>query len=466
MGKNRRVEVRRFELPWHAPVGRLVNPELGLASVSQRGGEYAPYTIDVTVLDAPDHRLVRAGIWLAHRVLEGRGEWYLAADGWEPWLPTERIEQLGEGDLPDELADLVRPFRRGAALGPTAALTCRREEYALRDAEKRLVAVLRNEAVQVRSGGVTTARYRQLTLTGVGNRLTSGQAAWLTESLNAAGGTQVAGFPPLAQRLGAPATGLSDLPEGRDPDPEDTLERFVGGLLAARLRRITRADLAVRGGHRRGARELAGELLRMRTELQGMVPLLDPQWSGDLAAELDWAAQAVRGATADTVPAELSGERYLRLLDRLVSASRAPALGDAGAEPAGSALTGLLRQRVRDLRRVMAGLSAEEGADGDWLAALRAAEGVRDCCGVQAEETKPVRALRRRATRLVAALDECLEAHDERQQLRLDDLTSEQAFAAGRAYERVAAAEQDARADLLDDWPRIERRLRRAAKEL
>lgn len=469
MGKSRRVEVRRFELPWQARVGRLVNPELGLASVSLRGGEHAPYTIDVTVLDAPDHRLVRAGIWLAHRVLDGRGEWYLAGDGWAPWLPAERIEQLGEGDLPDELADLVRPFRRGAALGPTAALTCRREEYALRDGERKLIAVLRNEAVQVRSGGVTTARYRQLTLTGEGSRLTARQAGWITEALSAAGGTRVAEFPPLAQRLGAPATGLSDLPDDREPDPQDNLERFVGGLLAARLRRITRADLAVRGGHRRGARELAGELLRMRAEVQGLVPLLEPGWSGELAAELGWAAQAVRSAAGDAAggsAAELSGERYLRLLDRLVSASRAPALGDAGAESAGEALTGLLRQRVRELRAAMAGLSVAEGVDDGWLAALRAAEGVRDCCGVQAEESKPVRTLRRRATRLLAALGEGLSAHDERQQLRLDELTVDQAFAAGRAYERVAVAERDARADLLDDWPRIERRLRRAVKEL
>lgn len=476
MAKKRRVEVRRFELPWQASVGRLVNEELGLASIALRGGEHAPYTIDVTVLDCPDHRLVRAGIWLAHRVLDGRGDWYLAAGGWQPWLPTERIEQLGEGDLPDEFADLVRPFRRGATLGPAATLTCRREDYALRDVERRLVAVLRTEAVQVRSGGVTTARYRELTLTGVTDRLTGRQASWIGESLIAAGGAQVAAFPPLAQRLGAPATGLSDLPEDRSRDPEDCLERYVDGLLAAQLRRITLADLALRAEptrtgrrHRRRTGELAAELRRMAEHLQGLVPLLDEDWAADLATELGRAADALTTSGPDAVPPELSGAGYLRLLDRLVSASRAPALGDTGGEPAGPELVQLLRQRVRKLRRAMAGLSVADPGEGDdqqWGAALHSAEAVLDSCGVQPAETGPVRSLRRRTARLTDALTECLVAHRDRLQLQLAELTPEAAFEAGRAHERVAADQRGARSELLADWPRLERRLRRAVGEL
>ncbi|NNG20890.1 hypothetical protein HJ590_15255 [Naumannella sp. ID2617S] len=459
-------EVRFFEVPWHAQVGRLVNPELGLRSVALRGGENAPYDLDVTVLDAPDHRLVRAGIWLAHRVLDGRGEWYLAAEGWQPHLPAERIEQMGHADLPDELADLVRPFRRGAALGPVAALAYRREEYALRGPDTALVAVLRNEQVQIRTGGVTTARYRQLTLTGHEGRLTGRQVAWLTGTLGAVGAIRVPEFPTLAQRLGAPATGLSDLPGPRSRRAEDSLESYVASLLTARLRRLTQADLAVRAGQPGAASELMAELVAVRSHLLGLVPLLDPGWVGDLVGELEWASRFLSDHTELTArPAELSGERYLQLLDRLVQAGRAPALGDSGTEPAGPVLTATLRRRLRDLRLGLRGIRAE-GPDLAWQQALQAAERLVDCCGVQADQVRAVKQLRRRASRLVNALTDCLEAHHERATIDLAPMTPQQAFEAGRAYERVAMAEHDARLDVIDEWPELERRLRRLGKEL
>ena len=66
-------EIRRFEMPWAAAPGRLVNPEIGLCSIALRAGDHAPYEIDVTVLDAPDHRLVRAGVWLSRRAHRAHG---------------------------------------------------------------------------------------------------------------------------------------------------------------------------------------------------------------------------------------------------------------------------------------------------------------------------------------------------------------------------------------------------------
>ena len=35
---------------------------------------------------------------------------------------------MGSADLPDDLADMIRPLRRRATLGPVAALTCDRRE--------------------------------------------------------------------------------------------------------------------------------------------------------------------------------------------------------------------------------------------------------------------------------------------------------------------------------------------------
>ena len=91
-------------MPFSSAEPRLINPDVGLHNLVARGGHNAPYTIDVTLLDAPDHRLIRSGVLLAHRVLDGRGEWFLTAPDWQPLLPKDRIELMGHADLPDDLA--------------------------------------------------------------------------------------------------------------------------------------------------------------------------------------------------------------------------------------------------------------------------------------------------------------------------------------------------------------------------
>ncbi len=212
-GRPRPPGQRLYDMPYSAVAPRLVNPDLGLHNLVARAGHNAAYSIDVTLLDAPDHRLIRSGVLLAHRVLEGRGEWFLTAPDWQPLLPKDRIELMGHTDLPEDLAALIRPLRRRAPIGPVAALTCDRREFALRDEEGDTLALLRDDRVTVRRGGLTTARYREVVLTPVGPGLAEDQTAWLDHALTGAGCTPVARFPRLVSRLGAPATGPSDLPE-------------------------------------------------------------------------------------------------------------------------------------------------------------------------------------------------------------------------------------------------------------
>ncbi len=151
------TEPLRFEVPYTAGAARLINPGLRLASLMPDPARDASYTIDVTLLDAPDHRLIRSGIMLAHRVRDGLGEWYLGATGWQPYFPQEQTEPMGAGELPQRFADLVRPFRRIGALGPIAALSAERKASVLADATGRPLATLRDEKVTVRRGGLTTA---------------------------------------------------------------------------------------------------------------------------------------------------------------------------------------------------------------------------------------------------------------------------------------------------------------------
>ena len=249
-------------MPYSTPAPRLINPELGLHHLVARAGHNAGYDIDLTLLDAPDHRLVRSGVLLAHRILDGRGEWYLGAPDWVPLLPKELILPMGQAELPDELADMIRPFRRRAPLGPVAALRCERREFALRDDAGTTRALLRDDKVTVRRGGLTTARYREVMLTPVGPGLDPDQASWLDQNLTAAGATPMIRFPRLVRRLGAPATGPSDFPEPAPYNAEAPVSQFVAEHLRPRLRRMLAADLKIRGGEVDAGRELieqAGE---------------------------------------------------------------------------------------------------------------------------------------------------------------------------------------------------------------
>ena len=83
------VGQRYYDMPYSAATPRLINPDLGLHHLIARVGHNAAYEISVTLLDAPDHRLIRSGVLLAHRVFDGRGEWYITAPDWQPLLPEQ-----------------------------------------------------------------------------------------------------------------------------------------------------------------------------------------------------------------------------------------------------------------------------------------------------------------------------------------------------------------------------------------
>jgi len=56
---------RCYDVPYSAVAPRMINPDLGLHHLVARAGHNAAYEISVTLLDAPDHRLIRSGVLLA-----------------------------------------------------------------------------------------------------------------------------------------------------------------------------------------------------------------------------------------------------------------------------------------------------------------------------------------------------------------------------------------------------------------
>ena len=455
---------RCYDMPYSAAAPRMINPDLGLHNLVARVGHNAAYEIAVTLLDAPDHRLIRSGVLLAHRVLDGRGEWYITAPDWQPLLPIDRIELMGHADLPEELADMIRPLRRRATLGPVAALICDRREFALRDKEGVTLALLRDDKVTVRRGGLTTARYREVLITPVGPGLTDEQLAFLDRALSQAGATHVPRFPRLVSRLGAPATGPTDLPVPGPFDSAAPFKKFVSQLVALRLRQIVEADLAIRGGDLGAVDRLADHASRLRVELKGLSVVLDPEWVEDLYDELGWISLEGDSSNSDghdRLTARLRSERYLTVLERLVAAVRAPKLADQRSDPAGEVLAGLVSIAVTRMARCADHLNVDS-ADEEWEEAWQEMGRLEWVVGVAGqvlpEEAATIQQQLLKARQLLAEIYD-----DHRRELvtaeQVAKLIPAQAFAAGRDFERESRRVRRARREFVDVWAKTKKKL-------
>lgn len=453
-GQARRYPVLRYEIPFAVPEPALVNPQAGIAQVRRRGSKHS-FTMQVTLLDTMDNRLLRAGIVLAHRVVDGLGEWYLDAPSWQPWLPANRREQSNAVDeLPQELASLVRPFRRRAPLGPTAALTRRQVGWQLLDEKGHEVATVTDARTSIRQGGVTTARFREVEIHFT-RHTTRREHDHVLEAIGLAGGSAVADFPTLVERLGAPATGLSDF---RAPAPrrdDSTLEGFVSWLFARRLGKVMRADLELRSGGSDDMDALRAQLAELRREVRSLSFALEPQWCQRLIQGIDEVLASLASRSIHQL-----GEEYFDVLDALVLAVRAPRLGDASqhlavAELRQQSLTGaaILVDRARSLTLT--------SPDDRWAAVLASA---RQMAAVAHTNRlvfgKRAKKMERELTELLEVL-EAAQARAGENEPRIDlEWDAVVAFQEGRRYERRRQELWSARERFIELWPDFEQRLR------
>jgi hypothetical protein len=455
---------RCYDVPYSAVAPRMINPDLGLHHLVARAGHNAAYEISVTLLDAPDHRLIRSGVLLAHRVLDGRGEWYITAPDWHPLLPKDRIELMGHADLPEELADMIRPLRRRATLGPVAALTCDRREFALRDDQGTTLALLRDDKVTVRRGGLTTARYREVLITPVGPELTDEQVAWLDRTLAQVGAAHVPRFPRLVFRLGAPATGPTDIPVPGPFDAAAPFKKFVSQLVALRLRQIVEADLAIRGGDLAAVGRLADQAARLRLELKGLSVVLDAEWVEDLYDELGWISldgDSSNGDGHDRLTARLRSDRYLTVLERLVAAVRSPRLADQRSDPAGEVLAGLISMAINRMSRCADHLIVDS-PDHEWEEAWQEMGRLEWVVGVAGqvlpEEAATIQQQLLKPRQLLAEIH-----NDYRRELvtaeQVAKLLPAQAFAAGRDFERGYRRVRHSRREFVEVWAKTKKKL-------
>ncbi len=421
MGNSR---VMRFDMPLRAERPPVLSEELGIARLLER--QATSHRIDVTVVDTPDARLLRAGVTLAHRVLGGMGTWYLAAPGWEPLLPVERVVALeGRGELPAGFQRLIQPIIRHAALAPMAVLACERSEYQLQGVNGTLADV-RDERVTVsRDDGIS--EYREASIT-PSPLLTRPQRRFLSAAMEAVGAAGVGSFPTLQERLGPPATGGTDFPEVAPLRREASMEEFATHVFAKDLRRLVEALY-------RDDDAVARALDEVRNHVRGLSNVLDPGWLAAVEESLS----------------EPPGAAALKVLDSLVSAVHAPRLGDVSQEPAAELLLRRSRQGAYILADRCRSLTTDS-PDRDWRAASAAAEQVSANGRVAALlQGKRAHKLLGRVNKLTKALRSCAVAVETP---GVADLTPEEAFQRGREVERAHQRIGSARREFVASWPK------------
>ena len=432
--------VLRLDVPFSSEPPQLTSAVVGLPRIVKRAAH--SFTMDVTVLDTADARLQRAGVTVAHRVVDGMGEWFLDAPGWGPALPEQRVEPRGaSGDRPDEFSRLRRPRLRRGVRGPLAALDVERTEWSLRTDSGEDAAIVRDEKVTVMRSGMITGRYREVEITPT-SRLTGQQREFLLSAGLAVGAAVVDRFPSTRRRIGAPASGLTSFPKPREFGPEATLEEFVTGVFAGHLDAIVRTDLQRRATDGDVA-ELNARLWAFGRDLRGLAAVLDPHWREEVERHLE--------NLPFTSPTDIEAPT-LAVIDALVLAARAPRLGDLSHEPAATLLFQRAHQATVILAERCRALSPSSSEEA-WQAALRAAEQLE----VVLDVAGPL--FPKHSGRLAKRLADVSDAL-RRSSLgtvvgepELDGLSARQAYELGRETERKRMQVAAVRQEFVERWP-------------
>lgn len=447
MGKKHK-QAMRFHVPFTATAPPMTSRAVGITRLVQRRGRAT--STQTTIIDTPDNRLLRAGVVVSHRVAEGLGQWVLEAPSWAPKLPEHRSAPVGAtAELPLEFAQLVRPVARGAVLGPVAALDIERTEYSMVGPDEVQVASIVDEQVAVRRGGVTTARYRETTVTPV-ERFTPQQREFVISSMLSVSATPVTSFPSLQQRLGPPATGMTDFPEPQPVNRDSTLEELVTAVFARDLQDLVDTLLDLEAGRPEDVEILNRQLDTVARHVRGFAHALDPGWRESVEALVAGLPFASPGAAVPVA---------LQMADALVGAVHAPKLGDNSHDLAAPLLHRRAQQGIYILADRCRSLE-ESSPDKQWEGALQAAGQLAVSADVASVlPGKPLRKIVRLLEELSTHLQACAAPQDAT--LDLQGLTVEEAFRAGVKSEHKRFAVARARAKFVAEWPERIAKLRK-----
>lgn len=430
-----------YRMPWHVespalsgegfPVDHVVLLDDGVSR-----------TVSIDLLDTGDERLLRSGVRLTCRVQDGKTDWFVWASGWRPWLPGDRRTSMSsDAEMPDEVADMVRPFTGGATLSPVARVTRVRGRYGLLDGDGQTVAVLQDDRITVRRKGENAGRARELTMDV--SALDAGERSHVVREIEAVGGVRVAALVDLFARV-EQAAPLPTTPS--KPGAHSTLAHFVSGLLGGHARDLVVAALTVRSANVPDATPFVEALSEARAGIGALRGVLDPQWCDAQLALI----RRLHGVSAAEV--HFRGDLQ-ELLDGLDAASVRPPLAVDGELPAVGVLTGRLADSVAQLDTVVGLALSEQGDVDSWAQALATARRALQ----RSEVARPLRARGARTVRVLGKVVALLAAAQPTTQpptpARLAQLSPREAFALGGAVERGFWASQAARERFREQWP-------------
>ena len=449
--------------------------------------------LETVYYDTPDLRLARWGCNLRYRQGEG---WTLKLPTTTkgPALTRRELEFPGSGNRPPDAAvALVIAYVRRSTLVPVASLSTVRRRVQVKNRDGMVLAEVVDDDVSVIQGLRVQNQFREVEV-----ELRDPSADRLLEPILArlrnAGAADEDQASKLARALGARATAAPEV-DAVPLTPAATAGDLVRHVIALSVASLMRHDPGARlGDDPEDVHRARVATRRLRSQLRTFGTMLDPEWANSLREDLRWLgaglgsvrdkqvmSQRFRGRTtaltADDFPivTELSDElqaeseeararlvldmrtdRYIELIERLVEASRAPALTAEAQQPAASGVPALAR---RDWKRLRKGVSRlpESPADPELHRIRILAKRAR----YAAEAAAPVVGkVASRFADATAALQDVLGDHQDSvtaQQWLREAGRGPRAFVAGEltAMEREAAAHDRA------VWPKVWKKLDR-----
>ncbi len=485
---------RERELKLSAPpTFRLPSFEsLGLAA-----GREVEKRLVTTYFDTPDLRLARWGVTLRYRAGES---WTVKVpEGAEAGIVVR--DEIGfegpAGRPPAAARALLRGLLRRDDPVPVARLRTVRRVRELTDETGGKVAEIDDDEVSVIDGRRLAARFRQVEV--------ELAPTAPDDALHAIGAllSQVGAVSdPVSKAIRALGPRAEEPPEAA-PRPTRASEpagATVTAAIAKATARLLIHDPRVRlGSDPEAVHQARVATRRLRADLRTFKDLLEPAWAERIGAELKWLAcdlGAVRdsevmrdllGSLARRLPAEdrpaglrvaarldrardgarrrlladLDSERYLDLLDALVSAGREPPLADAAQAAARDALPGVVEAVSRRFRRAVRRLPPVP-ADEDLHALRILAKRLRYTAESVGFVLDGYDKLAKEATAVQDVLGRHQDAVVAQQWLREQraGLTPAQAFAAGELWGLAGGEAAQARQQAPSAWRALVKRAR------
>lgn len=357
------------------------------------------YQLEATYLDSDDLRLEAHRITLRRRTGGNDAGWHLKLPG-GGFARTEVHAPLGRSlrVVPKALLQQVSVVLRGRPLSPVAVLANERDVIRLRDAAGTLLAEVCDDHVTATAQGAGTPdgepvvqRWREVEV-----ELVGGDEALLVavaDRLATVGAVPSASASKLARALTrrpSPAVGPASPPKLARDSAGRELVRYLAGQVA----RLAVLDPQVRTDQPDAVHQMRVTCRRLRSVLASARPLLDREVTDPIRDELAWLGGALGAARdaevvrdhlvglLDSQPrplvigpvrrritstcaaryraahrlavAELDGERYRGLLDRLDRLVVEPPLTDRASGPAAVELPSMVLRAWRRTRRLAA----------------------------------------------------------------------------------------------------------------